>query len=123
LAAAVALQSDRDVRWNGRAMEEALAALRVGAVAQAARPDAQGRFEQGDAVGFVDEHVLAWGEPRETLLAVLEALAEDAELISVLAGTDAPLALASVEGLMGGEVELEVRDGGQAAYWWLLAAE
>ncbi len=123
LAAAVALQSDRDVRENARAMGEALRALRIGAVAQAARPDARGRFEEGDAVGFVDEEMLAWGEPRETLLAVLRALAADAELISVLAGLDAPLGLEHVEALMNGEVELEVCDGGQSAYWWLLAAE
>ncbi len=123
LAVAVALRGDRDVRENARAMNEALAALRVGAVAQAARADAQGRFDEGEAVGFVDEQVLAWGEPRETLLAVLRALATDAELISVLAGLHAPLALEQIAALMDGEVELELRDGGQAAYWWLLVAE
>jgi dihydroxyacetone kinase-like predicted kinase len=119
----VALQSDRDVSWNAQAMDEALAALRIGAVAQAARPDAQGRFQEGDAVGFVDEQVLAWGEPRETLLAVMRELAGEAELISVLAGVDAPLVVERVEELVDGEVELEVREGGQSAYWWLLAAE
>jgi DAK2 domain fusion protein YloV len=123
LAAAVALQGDRGVAENARAMEEALAALRTGAVAQAARADAQGRFQQGDAVGFVEERMIAWGEPRETLLAVLRALAADAELISVLAGSGAPLELSELEGIMDGHVELELRDGGQPAYWWLLAAE
>jgi DAK2 domain fusion protein YloV len=123
LAAAVALQSDRGVQENARAVEEALDALRTGSVAQAARADAQGRFEQGDAVGFVEEQMIAWGEPRETLLAVLRALAADAELISVLAGAGAPLELSELEGIMDGHVELELRDGGQPAYWWLLAAE
>ena len=123
LAMAVALESDRDVDANAQAMEEALAALRVGAVAQAARADAQGRFREGEAVGFVDEQVLAWGEPRETLLAVMRELAGEAELVSVLAGVDAPLAVERVEELVDGEVELEVREGGQSAYWWLLAAE
>ncbi|HEX4838401.1 MAG TPA: hypothetical protein VFV03_07760, partial [Solirubrobacteraceae bacterium] len=123
LAAAVALQGDRGVRENARAMDEALDALHTGAVAQAARPDAQGRFAQGEAVGFVEEQVVAWGKPRETLLAVLRALATDAELISVLAGADAPLELKQVGALMDGEVELELCDGGQSAYWWLLAAE
>jgi DAK2 domain fusion protein YloV len=123
LAAAVALQGDRGVAENARAMEEALAALRTGAVAQAARADAQGRFQQGDAVGFVEERMIAWGEPRETLLAVLRALSADAELISVLAGAGAPLELSELEGIMDGHVELELRDGGQPAYWWLLAAE
>jgi DAK2 domain fusion protein YloV len=123
LAAAVALQSDRSVRENACAMEEALGALRTGSVAQAARADAQGRFRQGDAVGFVEEQMIAWGEPRETLVAVLRALAPDAELISVLAGDHAPLELSELEGIMDGDVELELRNGGQPAYWWLLAAE
>jgi DAK2 domain fusion protein YloV len=123
LAVAVALQSDRGVRENARAMHEALGALRTGAVAQAARRDAQGRFGEGEAVGFVEEQVVAWGEPRETLLAVLQSLAADAELISVLAGVGAPLELEQIGAMMDGEVELELREGGQPAYWWLLAAE
>ncbi len=123
LAVAVALQNDRGVQENARAMNEALDALRTGAVAPAARADAQGRFQQGDAVGFVEEQVVAWGEPRETLLAVLQALAADTELISVLAGDGAPLELSELEGIMDGHVELELRHGGQPAYWWLLAAE
>ncbi len=123
LAAAVALQGERGVGENARAMQEALGALRTGSVAQAARADAQGRFGQGDAVGFVEEQMVAWGEPRETLLAVMRALATDAELISVLAGVGAPLELSELEGIMDSHVELELRDGGQPAYWWLLAAE
>jgi uncharacterized protein len=123
LAAAVALQSDRGVHENARAMDEALGALRTGAVAKAARADAHGRFAEGEAVGFVEEQLVAWGEPRETLLAVLQALATDAELISVLAGVGAPLELETIATMMDGEVELELRDGGQPSYWWLLAAE
>ena len=123
LAVAVALQSDRGVQQNAQAMHEALDALRTGAVAPAARADAQGRFQQGDAVGFVEERVVAWGDPRETLLAVLQALAADTELISVLAGDGAPLELSELEGIMDDHVELEFRHGGQPAYWWLLAAE
>ena len=123
LAVAVALQSDRDVHENAQAMNEALDALRTGAVAQAARADAQGRFQEGEAVGFVEEQVVAWGEPRSTLLVVLERLAIDTELISVLAGTEAPLDLEQIGAMMNGNVELELREGGQRAYWWLLSAE
>jgi DAK2 domain fusion protein YloV len=123
LAVAVALQDDRGVHENAKAMQEALDALRTGAVAQAARADAHGRFQEGEAVGFVEEQVVAWGEPRETLLAVLSALAQDTELISVLAGPGAPLELEQIGAMMDGEVELELREGGQPTYWWLLAAE
>jgi uncharacterized protein len=123
LAAAVALDSDRTVQENAHALNEALAHLRTGAVAQAARDDVQGRFGRGEAVGFVADEVVAWGEPKATLRAVLEALADGAELISVLAGRNAPLQAAEIAGLVNGGVELELHDGGQPAYWWLLAAE
>jgi uncharacterized protein len=129
LAAAVALAPDRPMEENARALTDALARLRTGAVAPAARDDAQGRFKRGDAVGFLEEEVLAWGDPRETLQAVLAALAagldgtEVPELISVLAGAAAPLGLGELEGLVNGNIELELRHGGQSAYWWLLAAE
>jgi dihydroxyacetone kinase-like predicted kinase len=129
LAAAVALAHDRPMEENAQALLEAVSRVRTGAVAQAARDDAEGRFNRGDAVGFIEDEVLAWGEPEDTLRAVLDALAQgqagaDApELISVLAGEDAPLGLGQVETMAGDHVELELRHGGQTAYWWLLAAE
>ena len=129
LAAAVALAQNRSVEENAQAISEALQRLRTGAVAQAARDDAQGRFKRGDAVGFIEEQVCAWGDPRETLRSILATLAEGdngqgpPELISVLDGEHAPFELAEIEGMVNGGVELELRHGGQAAYWWLLAAE
>jgi dihydroxyacetone kinase-like predicted kinase len=123
LAAAVAMAPEKAVEENARALNEALTHLRTGAVAQAARDDARGRFGRGEAVGFVADEVIAWGDPGETLQAVLAALADGAELISVLAGEDAPLEAREVTGLFNGGVELELRYGGQPAYWWLLAAE
>ncbi len=129
LAAAVAFAQDRSVEENAQAMTEVLARLRTGAVAPAARDDAQGRFKRGDAVGFVEDEVLAWGDARETLHSVLHALAQadngegPPELISVLDGEGAPLGLAEVKGMVNGGIELELRHGGQPAYWWLLAAE
>jgi DAK2 domain fusion protein YloV len=162
LAAAVALAPDRTVEENARALTEALAHVRTGAVAEAARDDAQGRFKRGEAVGFVEEEMLAWGDPAETLRTVIAALAAGVngsadvaapaahltvakiaatagiptppalgngllvrpELISVIAGEGAPLELGEVQGMLDGdEIELELRHGGQPAYWWLLAAE
>lgn len=129
LLAAVAFQRDRSLEENAQAMAEALSRVRTGAVAPAARDDAQGRFKRGDAVGFVQDEVLAWGDPRETLQQVLQALAQSAngdgppELISVLDGEEAPFALGEIDGMINGGIELELRHGGQPAYWWLLAAE
>lgn len=129
LAAAIVLNPDRAVEQNAQAVEAALARVRTGAIAPAARDDAQGRFAQGEAVGFVQDEVVAWGDPTETLRAILVALArgdgegEEPELISVLAGEGAPLGLGEIEQMADGVVELELRQGGQPAYWWLLAAE
>ncbi len=126
LAAAVELLPDRPLEQNAQALNEALARVRTGAVAPAARADPQGRFAPGEAVGFLGEEVVAWGEPAATLRQVLVALADGAELLSVLAGEDAPLDPPAVAALLDGDLgaaELEQRHGGQSAYWWLLAAE
>jgi hypothetical protein len=71
----------------------------------------------------VADEVIAWGDPGETLRAVLTVLADGAELISVLSGENAPLEPEDVARLLDSGVELELRHGGQPAYWWLLAAE
>jgi len=129
LAAAVAFAPERSLEENAQALSQVLARVRTGAVAPAARDDANGRFQRGDAVGFVGDEVHAWGDPRATLQAVLHKLASDEnghgppELISVLDGQHAPLGLDELDGMVNGGVELELRHGGQPAYWWLLAAE
>jgi uncharacterized protein len=123
LAAAVTLDPDSSARHNADAMARALARIRTGAVAPAARDDAAGRFRQGDAVGFIDDEIVVWGTPRQALREVLERLARDAELITCLRGVAAPLDDATVEALAQGDVEFELSDGGQQSYWWLLSAE
>jgi fatty acid kinase len=123
LAAAVALAPDRTAAENKAAMESVLAALRTGGVAPAARADAAGRFAIGDAVGFVDDEILAWGEAAPTLGAVLEELGDGAELLTVIAGAGAPLDDDRIAALAPDGVEVEVSDGGQPGWWWLLSAE
>ncbi|MCW3049123.1 MAG: hypothetical protein JWO74_3407 [Solirubrobacterales bacterium] len=123
LSALVALMPDASAADNADAMEAALTHLRTGAVAPAAREDAQGRFAVGDAVGFVDDEIVAWGAPGPTLEAVLQALAPGAELLTCIAGDGAPLDDDGVAALAPGGVELELSEGGQPSYWWLLAAE
>ncbi len=123
LAAAVELDPLRGAQQNAAAMSEILKAVRIGAVAPAARDDASGRFEAGDAVGFVDEELIAWGAPDATLREVMAQLAGDAELITCLRGIGAPLDDQAVRGLFHGAPVLELSDGGQESYWWLLSAE
>jgi len=123
LAAAVSLDPNRDAATNAAAMAQTLEHVRTGAVAPAARDDVQGRFREGDAVGFIEEKIVAWGRPREALREVLEQLAQSAELITCLRGAKAPLDDEAVHALAAGEVEFELSEGGQERYWWLLSAE
>jgi DAK2 domain fusion protein YloV len=123
LAAALALDPARPAAENVAAVDAALDGLRTGAVAPAARDDGEGRFAAGDAVGFVDDAIVAWGEAAPTLAAVLDQLGTGAELLTCIAGEGAPLDEASVRALGPRDVELECEDGGQPAYWWLVAAE
>ena len=126
LAAAVALDPGRGADGNGAAMLTALEPVRTGAVTEAARDDAEGRparFHRGDAVGFIDERIVAWGEPAETLEAVLGELGREAELLTLIAGEEAPLDDDVVSALVPAGVELELSWGGQPAYWYLIAAE
>jgi DAK2 domain fusion protein YloV len=123
LAAAVSLDPTRDAATNAAAMAQTLEHVRTGAVAPAARDDVQGRFREGDAVGFIEEKIVAWGRPREALREVLEQLAQSAELITCLRGAEAPLDDEAVQALAAGEVEFELSEGGQERYWWLLSAE
>ncbi|MDX6733880.1 MAG: fatty acid kinase [Baekduia sp.] len=123
LAAAVALNADRGAAENAAAMAEALAAIRTAGVAEAARDDLEGRFAVGDAVGYVGEDLVAWGTPTATLTVVLAQLAADAELITCIEGDGAPLDADAVAALAPAGVELELEDGGQPSWWWLLSAE
>jgi dihydroxyacetone kinase-like predicted kinase len=123
LAAVVAHDPNRGAAENAKALGEALARVRTGAVAPVARDDADGRFRVGEAVGFVDEHLVAWGEPGPTVAAVLAALGQGAELVTCIEGAGAPLGAAQLEELVPAGVEFEHSRGGQPSYWWLLAAE
>ncbi len=123
LAAAVALDPGGTARDNAAAMRSTLEHVRTGAVAPARLDDVQGRFRAGDAVGYVEEEIVAWGRPREALREVLEQLAHDAELITCLRGAEAPLDDGTVQALAHGDVEFELSDGGQPGHWWLLSAE
>jgi dihydroxyacetone kinase-like predicted kinase len=108
---------------NAARLERALDEIRVGSVAPAARDDAQGRFVRGDAVGFVGEEIVAWGGAGTTLAATLGELSGEAEIVTVLGGASAPIPLADIEGHAPEGVVLELHEGGQSHYWWLLAAE
>jgi len=123
MAIAVAHDPTKDADGNADALAELLEDVAAGGVAPAARDDAGGRFVAGDAVGYVDEELVAWGDPATTLREVLGRLAEDREILTVLVGQDAPLGDVDVEGVAPEHVDVELHEGGQPSWWWLAAAE
>jgi DAK2 domain fusion protein YloV len=123
LLALVELDPETTAEENAARLAEVLGTIADGGVAPAARDDAQGRFRKGDAVGFVGEEIVAWGGAGSTLAATIEKLAEDAEIVTVIGGQDAPIALAEIDPHVPDGVEIETHDGGQPSWWWLLAAQ
>jgi uncharacterized protein len=123
LLALVELDPSATAEANAERLSAALGEIATGGVAPAARDDAQGRFRQGDAVGFVGEEIVAWGGAGSTLAATIESLAEGAEIVTAIAGEEAPIPLAELDPHVPDGVELETHEGGQPSWWWLLAAQ
>jgi DAK2 domain fusion protein YloV len=123
LLALVELDSGASAEQNAARLEAALAEVGTGGVAPAARDDAQGRFKQGDAVGFADGEIVAWGGAGSTLTKTIQHLAEGTEIVTVIAGEGAPIALEQIDTHVPDGVEVETHEGGQPSWWWLLAAQ
>jgi uncharacterized protein len=123
VAALVELNPAASLEQNEQAIIDSLDGIRAGSVAPASRDDAKGRFVTGDAVGFVGEEIVAWGGAGTTLTETMAQLAEGAEILTLIGGKGAPMGLAEIGALAPDGVEVELHDGGQPNYWWLLAAQ
>jgi fatty acid kinase len=123
LAAIVAFNASASAEENAEALWGAVSALVTGGVAPAARDDALGRFRTGDAVGYAGDVLVAWGEPEAVLRQTIEHLAEGRELVTCIAGAEAPLGEDEVEQALPDGLELDFHEGGQPAWWYLLAVE
>jgi DAK2 domain fusion protein YloV len=123
LMALLAFDPAQDGAANAEAVAVARASLRVGGVAPAARDDVHGRFRAGDALGYVGDELISFGDPGAALRSAIVGVADGAELLTVVAGEGAPLGRAAIEAMVPDSVELEYHEGGQPAWWWLLCAE
>jgi DAK2 domain fusion protein YloV len=123
VAALVELNPHASIDENEERIASSLGGIRSGSVAPASRDDNRRRFVTGDAVGFVSEEIVAWGGAGSTLSETMTRLAEGAEILTVIAGDGAPIALTEVESLAPEGLDVELHEGGQPNYWWLLAAQ
>src|SRR3954453_19842654 len=123
LAAIVAFNVNASAEENAEALWGAVSVLVTGGVAPAARDDVQGRFRTGDAVGYAGDELVAWGALEQVLRETIQLLAQGRELVTCIAGAEAPLGAAQVEQALPDGLELDFHEGGQPAWWYLLAVE
>lgn len=123
LMAALELNAELGADENAERLSRAMDGIRSGGVAPAARADAQGRFQVGDAVGFIEGEIVAWGGAGSTIAETMRLIAEGREILTVLGGAEAPISLDEVAEQGPESVEIELHEGGQPSWWWLLAAQ
>ncbi|MCO5315397.1 MAG: DAK2 domain-containing protein [Solirubrobacterales bacterium] len=124
LLALIGFDPAAELEANRELIEGELDRIHTGGVAPAARNDAQGRFRLGDAVGFIDGEIVAWGGAGSALIRTVELLCEEgAELVTVISGEGAPFPLTEIESHAPDGIELDLHEGGQPSWWWLLASQ
>ena len=131
LAALVCYDPDADLDTNARAMAEGAERVRAGEVTRAVRDTVgpNGPIARGDWIALTDEGICAAAPSAlEAAVALVEHLAdEDSELVTVLVGADARPGdtdrLRDRVGLACPHVELEVHEGDQPLYPYLIGVE
>ena len=131
LAALVAFDPDATLDVNEAAMSDAAARVRTGEVTQAVRDtNAEcGPIAKGDWIALTRNGICASaGTAIDAVTALLDALIDgESELVTVLVGSDARAAdtdrLRDHVGLEHPHVEVEVHEGGQPLYPYLIGVE
>jgi hypothetical protein len=129
LAAMVAFDGSRTAAENGADMREAVAAVATGEVTVASRDVelAGVSIRKGEWLGLTDGSPVAGGTDFEEVAeAVANALlATPRDLLTLLAGQDAPPLDALVSRIAADhpDLDVDVQDGGQPHYHLLLSAE
>jgi DAK2 domain fusion protein YloV len=131
LAALVCYDPDADLDSNVRSMTEAAGRVRAGEVTRAVRAVAAsiGPIAEGDWIGIGPDGICAVASsPVDAAVALVGQLVQDdSELVTVLVGADARGAdtdrLRDQLGLAFPNVELEVHEGNQPLYPYLLGVE
>ncbi len=131
LTALVAYDPQAPLEANLAAMHEAADRVRTGAITRAVRDSVAecGPISMGDWIGITaDGVVLVSGSADEAVIALLERLLDDdSELVTVLVGADArPADRARLEEHLADaypKVEVEVHDGDQPLYPFLVGVE
>jgi hypothetical protein len=129
LAAMVAYDGSRTAEENAAEMREAIAAVATGEVTTASRDVEMAgiAIRKGEWLGLADGEPIAGGTDFEDVaVAVVDRLLDDKrDLLTLLAGEDAPSLDALVERIEAThpDLDVDVQRGGQPHYPLLLSAE
>ena len=129
LAAMVAYDGSRTAAENAAEMRDAVAAVAAGEVTVASRDVELGglSIRKGEWLGLTDGEPVAGGTDFDDVAAAVaeRLLAEPRDLLTLLAGLDAPPLDALVERIAAAhpDLDVDVQDGGQPHYPLLLSAE
>ena len=131
LAALVGYDPDADLQTNVTALAEAVARVSAGEVTQSVRDTVAecGPIRKGDWIAIHREGIcIATSSAAEAAFGLLDELIDkDTEIVTVLVGTDARTAetqrVREHLGLRHPGVEVEVHDGGQPLYPYLIGVE
>ncbi len=131
IAAAVSFQSDADADENAKRMEESAQRVRTGTVTYAVRDSEMDglHIKQGDMIGLYNGKIVVTGNNVHDVAFDLmkKIVTEDDELITVYFGKD--VAQDDAQKLTDeiadefGDCDVEMHDGGQPLYYYLISVE
>jgi len=130
IAAVLAFDPSRTPEENEAAMTRAFGEVKTGQVTYAVRDseyDGQ-KIKEGNIMGLAEGKIVAVGEDlSETTLALMEKMGEDAEIITLYYGQDMTeddaQAMADRIGELFPDADVEVYEGGQPLYYYIISAE
>lgn len=131
ISAMISFSPEMSGEENLAGMEEAISLVKTGQITYAVRDTRvdEKEIHQGDAMGVGDHGILAVGEDRtEVSLATVEAMiTEDSEVISVYYGggveADEAEALSSALEEKYPDMDIELVEGGQPIYYYIISVE
>lgn len=132
ISALMALNPNEDMSHNLKRAAKAIKRVKTGEVTFAARNGKFGKYvmKQGDILGLIDGKVEVIGtSPEEVLVSLVKSMAKDrVEVVTVYYGQE--VSPETAEGVfeklrqeLSNSVELELHEGGQPLYYYIVSAE
>jgi DAK2 domain fusion protein YloV len=131
IAALLAFDPEADLETNGQEMTAAIEEVKTGEVTYAVRDSSFNgqKIQAGDILGLIDGELSVLGqEPEEVVLKLLEQLVEDdGEILTIYYGEGVSSAAAQELAARVSDAypqcEVEVYEGGQPLYYYIVAVE